>query len=685
MKKNDRFAMSSAILMGGMAILAGCMNGVYTIDSSIDCDDEIESMPYELVNDKADPFKDVLFKEDTMPVVVNEVSRGDTVDSSNLTVFLWGLTLGVFPAFESHTETYDLSVITPIGKKSKSYSSTKRSWMGWIPIVVPVPGWGVSRWYFTPESKEAEEQRDRTLRLVREKTIKAIVGEFSSSEYQNFAKNKNDIRAKELVRIKSVKDEIDCLIAKNKFDEAEELRATESEENSGTWACDKDTWNSIKQEIANKKEDYRVANKKTELEKLFGESKFEDVVAECEKECGGEERHMSVWAELKTKAERAISERDRKIELARIAEKKLIVEKLLAEKRYAEVISQCDEEKGECPGSREEDAVIWSSLRTAAADAKFAIDRNVELTRINKVQAKVRSLLDGKKYSEVVTICEAELSHRNAGWKSEDQTLWSQLLHKGRALDRKARGILDINGFYLGMSVRDAHKRLSEVLPDISRFYVRDNGIFNYDSAMPFCKSEHGRVVMFNFYMEWLERWMAYDSQSDEEWLRYFAKQFGLRFARNNVKGSGYLPIWEIHFEVAQECYSSRNGKSGLKVAYFGDIHCSHSIAKNRIGDWFFEGAEYGARERTLRVSLLSGYSVEDYEREAGKNLLSQDSSELQKADDSFGKRSIRASENDAIGAAFNAGFSDGEAAAAGSGESAFDASFADGEAAAGL
>lgn len=422
-KKNARFTMPSAILMGGMAILAGCMNGVYTIDSSIDCDDEIESMPYELVNDKADPFKEVLFKEDTMPVVVNEVSHGDTVDSSNLTVFLWGLTLGVFPAFESHTETYDLSVLTPIGKKSKSYSTTKRSWMGWIPIVVPVPGWGVSRWYFTPESKEAEEQRDRNLRLVREKTIKAIVGEFSSSEYQHFAKNTNDVRAKELDRIKNVKAKIDGHVAKNEFDEAEELRANESEEKPGTWACDKDTWNSIKQEIVNKKEDYRVANKKTELEKLFGESKFEDVVAECEKESGGEERHASVWSELKAKAKKAISDRDRKIELARIEKRKAGIAKLLEEKRYVDVIDECEKETGANVGARPEDAEIWAGFRTQAVVEKDKIDRAAEEERIAAKVAHVNQLLAEKKYVEVVSLCEEEHG-QNPGSRAEDVVQW---------------------------------------------------------------------------------------------------------------------------------------------------------------------------------------------------------------------------------------------------------------------
>lgn len=544
-KKNARFTMSSAILMGGMAILAGCMNGVYTIDSSIDCDDEIESMPYELVNDKADPFKEVLFKEDTMPVVVNEVSHGDTVDSSNLTVFLWGLTLGVFPAFESHTETYDLSVLTPIGKKSKSYSTTKRSWMGWIPIVVPVPGWGVSRWYFRPESKNAEEQRDRTLRQIREKTIKAIVGEFSSSEYQHFAKNKNDVRAKELDRIKDVRAKIDELVARNEFDEAEEFRAKESCENAGTWACDKDTWNSIKQEIANKKEDYRVANKKTELEKLFGESKFEEVVAKCEKENGGEERHASVWAELRAKAERAISERDRKIELARISAKKLVVEKLLAEKRYAEVISQCDEEKDNHPGSRLEDAEIWQALRNQAASAKANIDRKAEEERIAKKVKEVEELLAKKRYTDVITLCDAEKG-QNPGSQATDLEQWKQYRTKAvcaRLLvnaNERSKSTFCLKGFYLGMAVSDAKILLAYYFPNASitekENYVDVDVAKKSVHKMHFCETEHGQVVRLNFDAKMLRKFYDYDVQTYAEWAQEFVNNHdNVRFVARHV------------------------------------------------------------------------------------------------------------------------------------------------------
>ena len=640
MRKNGKFAWSfCAMVLAIMLAFVGCKSGLYKISNSEDGKVMDERMQYYVTGNietcKEELGHGEIYDEQKMPVEVVEGECSRVPDQTGMTGILWMCTLGIFPMFHSEYMTQIITVKTPLGEKMGSYRVDAKWWAGWIPLFIGYPGFSDVR------ASEAELPNKFIEARGRNKLISSLAMQFAYNDYIAFAKNENANRKAELLHIADVTNTIENLLAKKDFGSAESLRVKESVKRRGSLDADTAIWERLENRIAQAKEDFFVSERKLELEGLMAQKKFEDVVSACNAELQkGCKRYKNVWDTLLNSANKSIEDRDRILELARIKEKKTKVERLLDEKKYAEVIHLCEEEKNESPGSRKEDAAIWASLKKTAADAKFAIDRRVELSRINRVQINARNLLDEKKYSEVVTICEVELSRKNAGWKSEDQMTWRQLLHKAKALDRKSRGILEINGFYLGMSVEDAHKRLLEVLPDMQdRFRVRYDRISIDDNAMPFCRSEQGRVVLFNFDMEWLERWFAYDDcQSDEEWVDAFAKQFGLRFARNDVKGSGRLPLWgdnyeDLHFNVTQKCYSYKSMKSGLKVAYFGDIYCSHSKARRRIGRWFFEGADYGANERTLRVSLLSGYSIETYERESGIRSLSQDSPRAEGAD----------------------------------------------------
>ena len=215
--KNARFTVPSVMLMSGITILAGCMNGVYTVDSKIDYDDgKTGGLNYEVLTDSSQSFKDLTFREDTIPIFVKEEKSGSRDDHAGL-MLLWGLTLGVFPYYRSSTVQYTVSVQSPVGTKDTTYSVNTRDWTGWFPCLIPVPGWGVERIY----GKETDrETRDRIAGEIHDKVVKALVGEFSKDEYATYVKSVEDQRAKEAERVKQRVAEIEGLMTAGKFEEA---------------------------------------------------------------------------------------------------------------------------------------------------------------------------------------------------------------------------------------------------------------------------------------------------------------------------------------------------------------------------------------------------------------------------------------------------------------------------------
>lgn len=215
--KNAGFTVPSVMLMSGITILAGCMNGVYTVDSKIDYDDEkTGALNYEVLTDSSHSFKDRTFRGDTIPVFVKE-EKSVCADNHAGLMLLWGLTLGVFPYYHSSSAQYTVSVQSPIGTKDTTYSVNTRDWAGWFPCLIPVPGWGVERTY----GKETDsETRDRIAGEIHDKVVKALVGEFSKDEYATYVKSVEYQRAKEAERVKQRVVELEGLMASGKFEEA---------------------------------------------------------------------------------------------------------------------------------------------------------------------------------------------------------------------------------------------------------------------------------------------------------------------------------------------------------------------------------------------------------------------------------------------------------------------------------
>jgi len=297
------------------------------------------------------------------------------------------------------------------------------------------------------------------------------------------------------------------------------------------------------------------------------------VVAECEKESGGEERHAPAWAELKEKSENAISERDRKIELIRIEKRKDEISKLLKEKEYAKVIAECDKETGANAGARSEDSEIWSDLRNQAKAEKDKIDRAAEEKRIAEKLERVNQLLAEKKFAEVVSLCDEERG-QNAGSHTEDLARWRSIRSKALADDllskisERSKNGFCLKGFYLGMSVEEVDILLDYYFPSLAHSrkgtYVDIAG-----QVMHFCETSSDRVTRINFSKKMLEKWFEYDVQSDEEWASCFAKEHDIDFRSNHVrdrKSKGNASV-----SVSQVCYAHKNARKQLRVIYFGE------------------------------------------------------------------------------------------------------------------
>lgn len=215
--KNAGLTLPSVMLMSSVTILAGCMNGVYTVDSKIDYDDEkTGALNYEVLTDSSHSFKDRNLRGDTIPIFVKEEKSVSTDDHSGL-MLLWGLTLGVFPYYHSSSAQYTVFVQSPIGAKEATYSVNTRDWAGWFPCLIPIPGWGVERTY----GKETDsETRDRIAGEIHNKVVKSLVGEFSKDEYATYVKSVEDQRAKEAERVKQKVSELEGLMTAGKFEEA---------------------------------------------------------------------------------------------------------------------------------------------------------------------------------------------------------------------------------------------------------------------------------------------------------------------------------------------------------------------------------------------------------------------------------------------------------------------------------
>ena len=569
------------------SLVGGCVSGMYNYATSEDGKKVDQSVSYSVVEsfnpDEKPDDNAALYDEDVMPVVVKLSDGLEQKDDSNWTSVLWLLTCGIFPAVEGECKMQDVTVLSPMGEKKGSYRMEAKRWGGWIPIFVGYPSFAkVRSSHAKLSSKEAQDLEGQ----AKNQLVESLARQFSNSEYKNFAQKANSARRAELKRIADAKKRIEELVEKKDFTEAEKLLAEGCVDRNGSLKKDRATWRSLEVFIADKKEDHRVATKSAAMGRLFDENKYEEVIKGCKEEKDGVTRHRSIWSDLLVRARKALVERDRKIELARIESRKKSLEKLCAEKKYGEVIAECDKEikrlseSSALPsGSRREDAKVWSGLKTTAQVAKAKIDRANEEQRIAAKMEQVKGLLSEKKYSEVVAMCDVEMRRfGGVGSKVSDLAKWravradavtQDVLSKSAEISKNT---FCIKGFHLGMRIDEAESLLDHYFPDMAhkRVLSTKGPIVSFlNRTMHFCETEKGRVVRLNFTRKMLEKWFDYDAQSDYEWIRSFAREHELEFRSRNVrerktKGSASV-------EVSQPCYSHKNIRKRFQLTYFGE------------------------------------------------------------------------------------------------------------------
>lgn len=572
--------MESTLAVFAVMLICGCQSGLYKISTSEDNKKVDESVRYydvdadsfergvgSFIKDNGSSPDGVLYDEDSMPIQIVEGRSDKEPDKPGLSGVLWLFSLGMFPMCESEYMTQEITVKSPIGEKTGSYRIDAKRWAGWIPLFVGYPASADER------DAEAKLPNRRLEGVGKNRLIKNLVGEFSYKDYVAFAKKENVNRKSELVRIAESQARINELLAKNQYDEAARLLDSASKRRVGSLDSDTETWNRTKQLITGKREDYRVANKKIKLEKMFAEAKFEDVVSECEKENGGEARHASVWSELKAKAENAISDRDRKIELTRIEKRRAEIEALLCKKNYKAVVEECAKENIGHVGSRREDASIWASLSKQAREAQGKIDRDAELSRIELKVAQIEKWFAEKNYDLVVKACDEERG-TNPGALAEDMVRWKSYRSKAlglRLLQRAATGdksMLNIKGFSLGMSMEEVEILMGYHFPSVS-YTHEGNQIKIAGHSMVFCQADNDRVVKFSFNRDMLDKLFDYDVQDLREWATAFAREYGMDFRGTSVRDR--TSRGDASISVSQGCYVNRDRKNGVMVTIFDE------------------------------------------------------------------------------------------------------------------
>lgn len=216
------------------------------------------------------------YSPSTLPII--EEWKKETKDYEyeySLSV-LWALTLGIVPSWSGETVHHTLKITSPIGTREGTCSVSARKWMGWFALLMPIVCLA-DEYAMNPNLPNAELEDKAKDELRRN-----LVSEFSKEGYAKFAEAKNKDREMEVTHIKTVKQEINALLARHEYDAAEQLRQKEAVERAGTWRSDGKVWMELKTAIAAKKEAYQIAQKKAHLDRLLANGEFEKVLQECE-------------------------------------------------------------------------------------------------------------------------------------------------------------------------------------------------------------------------------------------------------------------------------------------------------------------------------------------------------------------------------------------------------------------
>ena len=162
------------------------------------------------------------------------------------------------------------------------------------------------------------------------------------------------------------------------------------------------------------------------------------------------------------------------------------------------------------------------------------------------------------------------------------------------------KAVFAVNGFFVGMSLDVAERRLKSVLPDrvVRRSPYDDTlgeaiaekglaGLWIDKSDEAFCFAKDGIVTRILIPKDLVKEWMKYGASSYEEWARKFAEKNGTTVKEGNFYKSGYGRGASI--AINQTVYEFGIVK-GANITYFGKDKGSYDL-----GDSGFAGQLYVA------------------------------------------------------------------------------------------
>ena len=383
----------------GLAVIhvCGCMNGYYKVNSSVP---EPKTVPPYVEVDALGKASEM--NESEMPVVVR-VEEGKIVHEESSSG-LWVLSLGVIPYWDKYSLSYKMTVQTPIGKKEVKYTAIDKYWFGWIPCIIPCPGWADDRYYFERTDKDyLKTQLKHFGDGAREHMVRSVVGQFKMEDYVTHVRKEKrlaqEAKARELARVAQKKAYMAKLLLEGKYEQVIAECEKESPFEAGKFAQYSEDAKKGIEERAHKEEVARVAKRKGEVEVLLANGKFDEAIAASSQEQG------AVWEKIKEDAKKGIEERTRKEEAARLAKRKAEFEQLLSAGKFEQVIAEIAECEKESPFEAGKFAQFLTDAKQGIAER----DRKAELERIAKRKADMAKLLSEGKYEQVIAeIAECE-------------------------------------------------------------------------------------------------------------------------------------------------------------------------------------------------------------------------------------------------------------------------------------
>lgn len=283
-------------------------------------------------------------------------------DGGGLSTLLWLCTVGIFPAFDAENGTYDVTVKTPAGERSDSFTINRKTWMGWIPMFVGYPCIADKR-----DASMKYEPGDLVYEGVA-KTATSLAGTIDYSAYLSQRTKLAEERKIEVARIETRKSEIKSLLDQKKWDEVvaecnKELTARAMR--SGNSKSDDEIWKGLKScaqieidrrveaEAAKRAEEERAIAKeaneaaRTEIKRLTDSELFDEALALCRKHSqeSKKAKDRRFWDDMATsvRTERKIAEK--KAEKAKAAEIKAEKERklIVAQQQFEKQLKELDE------------------------------------------------------------------------------------------------------------------------------------------------------------------------------------------------------------------------------------------------------------------------------------------------------------------------------------------------------